>query len=36
VLNRRLHKYVVAGLAVAKVVGAEPLAWRSEGQLMTD
>lgn len=36
VLNRRLHKYVVAGLAVAKVVGTEPLAWRNEGQLMTD
>jgi predicted deacylase len=36
VLNRRLHKYVVAGLAIAKVVGTTPLAWRSEGQLMTD
>ncbi len=36
VLNRRLHKYVVAGLAVAKVAGSEPLAWRTEGQLMTD
>ena len=36
VLNRRAHKYVVAGLDIAKVVGTEPLAWRSEGQLMTD
>lgn len=36
VLNRRFHKYVVAGLAIAKVVGSAPLPWRSEGQLLTD
>jgi len=36
VLNIRRLKYVVAGLSVAKIVGTEPLPWRSEGQLMTD
>lgn len=36
VLNRRLHKYVVAGLAVAKVVGNTPLPWRREGQLLSE
>ena len=36
VLTRRVHKYVVAGMSVAKIVGTEPLAWREEGQLMLD
>jgi len=36
ILNRRIHKYVVAGFSIAKVVGTAPLDWRSEGQLMTD
>ncbi len=36
VLNRRLHKYVVAGLAVARVAGTVPLSWRSEGQLLSE
>lgn len=36
VLNLRVHKYVVAGMSIAKVVGEKPLPWRSEGQLMTD
>ena len=35
VLNLRRLKYVVAGFAVARIVGSEPLPWRSEGQLMT-
>ena len=36
VLNRRLHKYVVAGFSVAKVVGTAPLPWRSAGQLLSE
>lgn len=36
VLNRRLHKYVVAGSSVAKVVGTAALPWRSEGQLLSE
>ena len=34
ILNRRTHKYVVPGLAVAKVVGAAPLDWRAPGKLL--
>jgi predicted deacylase len=36
VLSRRVHKYVVEGLSVAKIVGTEPLAWREDGELMLD
>jgi len=36
VLNRRLHKYVVAGFSIAKVVGTAPLPWRSAGQLLSE
>jgi hypothetical protein len=36
VLSRRVHKYVAAGMTVAKVVGTRPLPWRVAGQLMTD
>jgi predicted deacylase len=36
VLNRRLHKYVVAGFSIAKVVGTAPLAWRAPGQLLSE
>ncbi len=35
VLSRRLHKFVTAGMTVAKVVGTEPLAHRS-GYLLED
>lgn len=36
ILSRRIHKYVLPGMTVAKVVGTEPLPSRSGGYLMED
>ncbi len=35
-LSRRIHKYVLPGMTVAKVVGTEPLPSRTGGYLMED
>jgi len=36
ILSRRIHKYILPGMTVAKVVGTEPLPSRSGGYLMED